>query len=147
MGGKATAIKAAEGVQAPADAPPTADGYLVRFTSADDPDITAMKDFFTSETYFGEAERVPVYFHHGLPVVIRDAATGATKTIGPGKTKIGTGSLKADETGIFIDAIIDEAGEYREPFSSSSMRVFSAGRRAYRTTLSCAIPSRMTQDR
>lgn len=114
FGGKAAFVKAEAGADlaAPAPAAIKADGYLVRFTGADDPDITALKDFFTAETYFGEAKSVPVYFHHGLPIEAK-AADGSVLKVGPMKTKIGTGALSVDETGVFIDAVIDEAGEYQ----------------------------------
>jgi hypothetical protein len=106
FGGKANVKTADDGTM-------KADGYLVRFSGPDDPDASSMRDFFTKSTYFGEAERVPVYFHHGLPIEVK-SADGTIKRIGPGKVRIGKGTIKSDETGLFLDAVLDEAGEYQE---------------------------------
>ena len=95
-----------------ADGVPAANGYLVRFSTEDDPDATEMKDFFTKETYFGESLNLPVYFHHGLPIYAQDA-NGVKTMVGPGKKKIGALSIKADDTGLFVDAVCAEAGEYQ----------------------------------
>jgi hypothetical protein len=111
FGGAASVKAAVAATETEAALPNGADGYLVRFSTADDPDITAQKDFFTKDTYFGEATKVPVYFHHGLPIEVK-MADGSTKTFGPGKVKIGVGELKTDDTGVFIDAVLDESGEY-----------------------------------
>ncbi len=105
-----TAVKAKK----QADGTLKADGYLVRFTSADDPDISLTRDYFTKSTYYGEAATVPVYFHHGMTIQGTDPVSKAVKNLGPGKTRIGVGTLKSDDTGIFIDSIVSEAGEYQE---------------------------------
>lgn len=74
-------------------------GYLVRFSSAKDPDLTG--DFFTADTDFGEAEKTRVYYHHG----------GDGKI---GKKKIGVGSLRKDAVGIWVDAQLDLHDEYEK---------------------------------
>ena len=38
-------------------------GYLVRFTTKDDPDLSG--EYFTVDTDFGDAEKSPVYYHPG----------------------------------------------------------------------------------
>lgn len=64
-------------------------GYLVRFGSAEQPDLEG--DFFNVETDFGDHTTTPVFYHHGLDDNI-------------GQRIIGTGELKTDEIGIWITA-------------------------------------------
>lgn len=74
-------------------------GYLVRFTSEDDPDLTG--DFFTAETDFGESDKLPVLYHHGFD-----------KTLG--KRKIGVAELRRDEAGVWAEAQLNLRDEYEQ---------------------------------
>jgi HK97 family phage major capsid protein len=74
-------------------------GYLIRFTTASDPDLTG--DFFASSTDFGEAKSSPVLYQHG-----------ADKKLG--RRKIGIGDLKVDELGVWIDAQLNLRDEYEK---------------------------------
>src|SRR5215207_2272177 len=83
-------------------------GYLVTFSSEQDPDLVG--DFFTPTTDFGvdwETENgkktAPVYFNHGLDETI-------------GKRRLGTATLKMDDTGIWVEWEMQQAkaaSEYR----------------------------------
>ncbi len=74
-------------------------GYLVRFSTENDPDLTG--DFFTKDTDFGETEKLPVLYHHGFD-----------KTIG--KRKIGIADLRRDEVGIWAEAQLSLRDEYEK---------------------------------
>lgn len=73
------------------------EGYLVRFTSADDMDQTG--DFFTAETDFGEAEKTAIYYQHA-----QDAKLG--------NRRIGTGDMKKDEVGVWLSAQLNMRDAY-----------------------------------
>jgi len=72
-------------------------GYLVKFSTANDPDMTG--DFFTAQTDFGDASKSPVLYHHGLDVKI-------------GKRGIGDAVLSRDEVGIWAEAQLKMRDEY-----------------------------------
>lgn len=74
-------------------------GYLVRYTSADAPDLTG--DYFAADTDLGDAQSSPVYYHHGL-----DAKMG--------KRVIGRGSLNRDDVGVWIEAQLDMRDDYEK---------------------------------
>lgn len=74
-------------------------GYLVRFSTENDPDLTG--EYFTAETDFGDAEKSPVLFHHGLDDKM-------------GRRKIGSGELKPDEVGVWIEAQLNLRDEYEK---------------------------------
>ena len=88
-------------------------GYLVRFSTPDDPDL--MGDYFTADTDFGvedgEEKRVPVMFHHGQALRTRE---GGEITI---TRKIGKGTIALDDVGVLIDAIIYQRDEYEQAIS------------------------------
>lgn len=71
-------------------------GYLVRFSTENDPDITSKRDFFTAKTDFDLARdsRVTLYYDHGLDADLK-------------KTAIGYGTITKDEIGLLIDAQIE----------------------------------------
>ena len=102
-----------------ADGTIKASGTLIRFTNLDDPDLCG--DFFTSTTYYGEdieGKKLPIYFHHG--VQLKRTVDGEVKLVGPGRRKIGVGTLSFDtEKGILIDAIIDDAKEYHDDLATA----------------------------
>ena len=74
-------------------------GYLVRFSTQTDPDLTG--DFFTKDTDFGESNRLPVIYHHGFD-----------KTLG--KRKIGAAEIRRDEIGLWAEAQLQLRDEYEK---------------------------------
>lgn len=74
-------------------------GYLVRYSTQDDPDLTG--DYFTSQTDFGESEKLPVLYHHGFDKKI-------------GKRKLGVAQLKRDEVGLWAEAQLELRDEYEK---------------------------------
>lgn len=83
-------------------------GYLIRFSSADDPDLS--NEFFTKDTDFGVVggQKTPVYFNHRMPLKTRD---GGHVVI---KQKIGEATMAIDETGVLVDAIIWNRDNYEK---------------------------------
>lgn len=74
-------------------------GYLVRFSTATDPDLSG--DFFTAATDFGEIDSSPVLYHHGLDANLK-------------RRSIGKGKLKKDEVGVWIDAQLELRDDYEK---------------------------------
>ncbi len=74
-------------------------GYLVRFSGEADTDLSG--DFFTKSTDFGTQVESPIYYHHGLD-----------KTIG--KRVLGSGSMKTDDVGVWIEAQLDIRDRYEK---------------------------------
>jgi len=74
-------------------------GYLVRFTSDDDPDLTG--EFFTKDTDFGDASSAAVYYNHGLDPVIK-------------KRKLGKADLNTDDFGVWAEAQLDLRDKYEK---------------------------------
>jgi len=74
-------------------------GYLVRYSSPDDPDLTG--DFFTAETDFGDADGAPVLYHHGLDETIK-------------RRKLGRGQFKRDDVGVWVEAQLTLRDEYEK---------------------------------
>lgn len=76
-------------------------GYLVRFGDTSKTDLEG--DYFTKATDYGfpAQGRVPLnlYYHHGMDSKV-------------GRRAIGTGYVKADDTGLWYEAQIDLADEY-----------------------------------
>jgi len=97
-------------IAAPVKAVPTEDGqglavsgYLVRYSSADDPDLTG--DYFAPDTDFGDAQTVPVYFNHRQPVT--DGKTAVSY-----RSRIGTATVTRDETGLFAEVVLRARNAY-----------------------------------
>ena len=84
-------------------------GYLVRFTSADDPDLAG--DFFTKDTDFGPHRQSIVFYHHGL-----DGSLGV-KTLGRLPA-----SLKTDDVGVWIEAQLDLRDAYENAIFDMAKR-------------------------
>ena len=74
-------------------------GYLVLFSTANDPDLAS--DFFTAKTDFGDATKSTILYHHGLDSTIK-------------ATKLGAGSLKVDEVGVWIEGQLELRDEYEQ---------------------------------
>jgi HK97 family phage major capsid protein len=76
-------------------------GYLVRFTSADDPDVVG--DYFTSETDF-DVEfpgKSTVYFNHGLDRNLK-------------RRKLGKADMRLEDAGVWAEMILSERDEYEQ---------------------------------
>jgi phage head maturation protease len=78
-------------------------GYLVRFGSSNDTDLE--RDYFTKDTDFGmeffdgSSHKLGLYYNHGMDPVVK------TK-------KIGYGSIKMTDNGLWYEAQLDLADEY-----------------------------------
>jgi HK97 family phage major capsid protein len=72
-------------------------GYLVVFGSPKQTDLEG--DFFTKETNFGGAQSSPVLYQHGM-----DASLGLAP--------IGSGTLKTDDIGVWLDAQLNMRSAY-----------------------------------
>lgn len=81
-------------------------GYLVRFSTEDDPDLSG--EYFTAKTYFGPSDgnNVDVLFHHGL-MLVEGTEHLADHIFKPIKTK-------KDEIGIWAEAILDISDKYEK---------------------------------
>jgi HK97 family phage major capsid protein len=74
-------------------------GYLVRFSTPSDPDLE--RDFFLKNTYFGEHDTTPVFYHHGMDGAI-------------GKRVIGSGKLSKDDIGVWVEAQLEMRDDYEK---------------------------------
>src|SRR5690606_15841132 len=78
-------------------------GYLVRFGSAADTDLEG--EFFTKDTDIGiddwSAARTVVLYNHGLDPVLQ-------------RRRIGAGTLKQDEVGVWVEAQLALRDEYEK---------------------------------
>lgn len=74
-------------------------GYLVRFSTTEDPDLAG--EYFTKTTDFGEAEASPVYYQHGMDPRV-------------GKRKLGRAEHKKDDFGVWAEAQLDLRDEYEQ---------------------------------
>ncbi len=82
-------------------------GYLVRFSTAADPDLSG--DFFTPETDFDMEfpGKSTAYWDHGFGVQIGNKLIGASK-------KLGRADLKMDEIGVWAEILLQERDEYEK---------------------------------
>lgn len=80
-------------------------GYLVRFSTEKDPDLTG--DFFTAKTYFGPSngDGADLMFHHGLPLKAELAGLADHIFRNPIKTV-------KDAVGVFAEAVLDMSDKY-----------------------------------
>lgn len=74
-------------------------GYLVRFSTDADPDLTG--DYFTADTDFGDHGDTPVLYHHGLDKQIKGRV-------------LGKGTLKKDAIGVWVEAQLAMRDEYEK---------------------------------
>lgn len=74
-------------------------GYLVRYTTEADPDLTG--DYFTKDTDFGEAEKLPVLYQHGFDEVLK-------------RRKIGVGEVRRDDVGLWFESQLSLRDEYEK---------------------------------
>ena len=74
-------------------------GYLVRFTNPDDVDLEG--EYFDAATDYGTARESAAYYNHGMDARI-------------GKRTLGTGALKSDDVGVWIEAQLQLRDEYEK---------------------------------
>lgn len=74
-------------------------GYLVRYGADNDPDLTG--DYFTKDTDFGEAERLPVLYQHGFDEMLK-------------RRKIGVANVRKDEVGLWVEAQLELRDDYEK---------------------------------
>ena len=74
-------------------------GYLVRFSTKQDPDLTG--DFFTPDTDFGEHAETPVLYQHGLDPELKARV-------------LGKGKVKKDGVGVWVEAQLQLRDEYEK---------------------------------
>jgi len=74
-------------------------GYLVRFTTPDDPDLVG--EFFTRDTDYGDATESAVYYQHGADPVV-------------GKRRLGKATLRPDDFGVWAEAQLNLRDEYEK---------------------------------
>lgn len=74
-------------------------GYLVRYTSPSEPDLTG--DYFDAGTDFDaeDGDRVTVYYGHGFDPVLKHR-------------KLGKGTLRFDDVGVWVEAQLQMRDEY-----------------------------------
>lgn len=87
-------------------------GYLVRFTSPDEPDLEG--DYFDASTYFGESKSLPLFYAHGF-----DADLGVKR--------IGLGTIETKDAGLWFEAQLAVAEEYEKAI----MDLVKAGKLGY----------------
>jgi phage head maturation protease len=79
-------------------------GYLVRFSTEQDPDLSVMRDFFTKDTDFDIEEwpaKSSVYYSHGLDTTLKTR-------------KIGRAEMKMDDVGVWVEAQLNQRDEYEK---------------------------------
>ena len=75
-------------------------GYLVRFTPSGDYDLTDDR-FDAVKSDLGEANKLPVLYHHGLDKTLK-------------RRRIGTGDTRRDEVGLWIESQLSMRDEYEK---------------------------------
>ncbi len=78
-------------------------GYLVRFSSKDDPDLT--NDFFTKDTDLHFPTDLPVLYNHGMDKILK-------------KRVIGNAHVKLDEVGAWAESQLNLRDEYEKEIYS-----------------------------
>jgi hypothetical protein len=86
-------------------------GRLVRYSTADAPDLDG--DFFDKSTDFGfdDSIKTPIYLNHRLPMETPDGKQIVVKS------KIGEGTLTKDDEGVLIEAILYNRKQYEKALS------------------------------
>lgn len=76
-------------------------GYLVRFTSEQDPDLVG--DYFTKDTDLGveSGDRLSVYYHHGYDPTIKNR-------------RMGRADVTIDDVGVWLEATLKLRDEYEQ---------------------------------
>ena len=84
-------------------------GYLIRFTTPDDPDL--IEEYFDATTDFGFKGSIstPLWFHHRIS--LKATVNGKPREILI-KDQIGDGMLTLNEQGVYIEAILKARADY-----------------------------------
>jgi len=72
-------------------------GYLVRFSTDEDPDM--VNEFFTADTDFGDADKADVYYQHGQDPILKTR-------------RLGKADLRKDEFGVWAETQLSMRDEY-----------------------------------
>jgi phage head maturation protease len=91
------------------------EGYLVRFSSADDPDLVG--DYFTKATEFfvEDGATIPILYDHGLNATMK-------------KTKIGRATVSYDDEGLFIKGELEVADNYKKFVDEIKKKLIDKGK-------------------
>lgn len=91
------------------------EGYLVRFSSAEDPDLVG--DYFTKATEFfiEDGAVIPVLYDHGLNPTMK-------------KTKIGRATVSYTDEGLFIKGELETAENYKKFVKEIKDKLIKAGK-------------------
>ena len=78
------------------------EGYLVRFTTENDTDITRLRDYFTKSTDFDieRSNQISMYYDHCLDPVMK-------------KTRIGQVTAEVDDIGVYVKGEVDCVSEFK----------------------------------
>ena len=87
----------------------TVTGYLVRYSSPEDPDLTG--DFFTKNTDFGNNNESYTWYHHKLPIKTKGGGFSPAYKKQLGKSKA---VLSKDDVGVFVKVSLDLRDEYEK---------------------------------
>lgn len=104
-------------------------GHLVLFGTADEPDASRFRDYFTPDTDFGPHKSTPILYAHGLDPVLR-------------KKPIGLGNLKADDLGIWLDGQLN----LRDDYERAIFGMVKAGKLGYSSGTMASLIVREKQD-
>jgi HK97 family phage major capsid protein len=76
-------------------------GYLVRFSTADDPDLT--NDYFDAATDYDieDGAKTAIYYNHGIDATLK-------------RRKLGTGTLSIQDAGVWLEAQLAMRDEYEK---------------------------------
>jgi HK97 family phage major capsid protein len=87
-------------------------GYLVRFSTDKDPDLTG--DFFTKRTDFGNADNSASWFNHRLPVHYKGTSVEY-------KDSLPNATLKKDDIGVFAEIVMKARNSYEETIAQMGL--------------------------
>ena len=74
-------------------------GYLVRFSTKSDPDLTG--DYFSPDTDYGTATKTAILYQHGFDKKMK-------------RRKLGEGELRKDDIGVWVEAQLNLRDEYEK---------------------------------
>ena len=96
-------------------------GYLVRFGSADSPDVSRNRDFFTSDTDFGlnVTTKTAMIWNHGLDPIIEAKHEGGSC--------LGVGDLTRDDVGVWVEHQLN----LRDDYERKMFEMVKAGKLGY----------------
>lgn len=85
------------------------EGYLVRFTDKDHPDLYG--DYFTKDTFYDvePGDKVTLYYAHGMDPIL-------------GKRVLGKGIVNVDEVGLWVEAQLELRDEYERAIYSLAQK-------------------------